>query len=152
MEEEVIRVIAKGPNWNPGSQNGKTVNAYKTQPVTFVISEDTNVKPKTPITVTKLSSDPKEFPKVTIKELSRFTAYDLTQLEPGTDIYAFTFTIDKADGSIMDYTNMSADLKPKTRELMSTAAAGRMFTIDNIQIIKDGVKKKIPSKVYYVTD
>jgi N-acetylmuramoyl-L-alanine amidase len=151
MEEEVIRVIAKGPNWNPGSQNGKTVNAYKTQPVTFVISKDTNVKPKTPITVTKLSSDPKEFPKVTIKELSRVTAYDLTQLEPGTDIDAFTFTIDKADGSIMDYTNMGADLKPKTRELMSTAAAGRMFTIDNIQIIKDGVKKKIPSKVYYVT-
>jgi N-acetylmuramoyl-L-alanine amidase len=40
MEEEVIRVISKGPKWNPGSQNGKVVNAYHTQPVTFVVTDE----------------------------------------------------------------------------------------------------------------
>lgn len=39
MEEEVIRVIKKGPKWTPASQNGKTVNAYRRQPVTFVVSD-----------------------------------------------------------------------------------------------------------------
>jgi protein TonB len=39
MEEEVIRVIRKGPNkWIPAMRNGRKVNAYRRQPVTFVIS------------------------------------------------------------------------------------------------------------------
>ena len=38
MEEEVIRILKKGPNWIPAQQNGKIVNAYRRQPITFVIS------------------------------------------------------------------------------------------------------------------
>lgn len=38
MEEEVIRVITKGPKWAPAIQNGVTVKAYRKQPVTFVMS------------------------------------------------------------------------------------------------------------------
>ena len=41
MEAEVVRVIAKGPNWIPAKQNGHLVNAYQTQPVTFVITGET---------------------------------------------------------------------------------------------------------------
>jgi protein TonB len=37
MEEEVIRIIKKGPKWTPGLQNGREVNSYRVQPVTFVI-------------------------------------------------------------------------------------------------------------------
>lgn len=40
MEKEVIRVIKKGPKWIPAIQNGKPVNAYRKQPVTFVITEE----------------------------------------------------------------------------------------------------------------
>ena len=39
MEEEVMRVIRKGPNWTAAMQNGKAVNAYRRQPVTFVVSD-----------------------------------------------------------------------------------------------------------------
>ncbi|MDP4262094.1 MAG: N-acetylmuramoyl-L-alanine amidase [Bacteroidota bacterium] len=39
MEEEAIRVISKGPKWLPGMQNGKAVNAYKKQPITFKVGE-----------------------------------------------------------------------------------------------------------------
>lgn len=42
MENEVIRVIKKGPKWKPGVQDGNQVNAYKTQPVMFVVSEKRN--------------------------------------------------------------------------------------------------------------
>jgi len=38
MEEEVIRVIKNGPKWIPGSQNGRVVNSYRRQPVTFLVS------------------------------------------------------------------------------------------------------------------
>jgi len=40
MEEEAIRVIKKGPKWNPAIQNGRKVKAYRKQPITFqVLSE-----------------------------------------------------------------------------------------------------------------
>jgi N-acetylmuramoyl-L-alanine amidase len=32
-----VDLISKGPNWIPGKQNGKIVNSYKKQPITFVI-------------------------------------------------------------------------------------------------------------------
>lgn len=38
MEEEVIRIIKKGPRWSPAIINGKPVNAYRRQPVTFEIT------------------------------------------------------------------------------------------------------------------
>lgn len=35
MEQEVIRVIKKSPNWKPAIQDGRKVNAYRRQPITF---------------------------------------------------------------------------------------------------------------------
>jgi hypothetical protein len=40
MEEEAIRMIQKGPDWIPGKQNGHLVNAYRKQPITFVIAKN----------------------------------------------------------------------------------------------------------------
>jgi antitoxin component YwqK of YwqJK toxin-antitoxin module len=39
MEKEVIRIIKNGPKWIPAVQYGRKVNAYRRQPVTFVVSE-----------------------------------------------------------------------------------------------------------------
>ncbi len=39
VEEEVVRIIAKSGAWNPARQNGKNVNAYRKQPVTFVVEQ-----------------------------------------------------------------------------------------------------------------
>jgi hypothetical protein len=35
MEEEAMRVIKRGPKWNPAVQNGRQVKAYRKQPITF---------------------------------------------------------------------------------------------------------------------
>jgi protein TonB len=40
MEEEAMRAIRKAPKWTPAIQNGRNVNAYKRQPITFVVSGD----------------------------------------------------------------------------------------------------------------
>jgi len=39
MEAEAVKIIKKGPKWTPALQNGRNVNAYRRQPVTFVVSE-----------------------------------------------------------------------------------------------------------------
>jgi protein TonB len=38
MEEESIRVIIKSGKWTPATQNGRNVNSYKRQSITFVVS------------------------------------------------------------------------------------------------------------------
>lgn len=40
MEKEVIRIIKNSGKWQPARQNGKTVNAYRRQPVSFITEED----------------------------------------------------------------------------------------------------------------
>ena len=39
MEEESIKIIKRGPKWTPALQNGRNVNAYRRQPITFVVEE-----------------------------------------------------------------------------------------------------------------
>lgn len=36
--EEAIRVIEESPNWIPAQQNGRIVNAYRRQPITFLFT------------------------------------------------------------------------------------------------------------------
>lgn len=40
MEQEVVRIIKKSGDWVPAQQNGRNVNAYRKQPITFMITED----------------------------------------------------------------------------------------------------------------
>ncbi|MBK7883170.1 MAG: energy transducer TonB [Chitinophagaceae bacterium] len=37
MEAEAVRAIKKSGNWKPAQQNGNQVNAYRSQPITFVV-------------------------------------------------------------------------------------------------------------------
>ena len=40
MEAEVIRMIKRSPKWIPAQLEGSFVNAYRQQPVTFVVQEE----------------------------------------------------------------------------------------------------------------
>ena len=40
MEEEVIRILKKSPKWVAAWQYGRTVKAYRKQPVTFVVEKN----------------------------------------------------------------------------------------------------------------
>jgi len=40
MEKEAVRVIQKGPKWIPAVQNGRQVNAYRKQPITFRVENE----------------------------------------------------------------------------------------------------------------
>jgi protein TonB len=38
MEDELIRIIKKGPKWMPAMQNGIPVNSYRVQRISFTVS------------------------------------------------------------------------------------------------------------------
>lgn len=46
LAEAAVKTVQNGPKWNPGLQNGKPVNAYHTQPITFVVQDDGDGKKK----------------------------------------------------------------------------------------------------------
>lgn len=49
MENEVVRIMKKAGNWEPATQNGRTVKAYRKQPVTFIVEDDgVNITTKEP--------------------------------------------------------------------------------------------------------
>lgn len=52
MEEEVVRVIGKSGKWIPAIQNKRPVNAYRKQPITFILdSDEFQIKTKVPYTL-----------------------------------------------------------------------------------------------------
>jgi hypothetical protein len=52
MEQEVVRIMKKSPSWTPAIMNGKPVNAYRKQPVTFMAAQEGfNIISKTPYTL-----------------------------------------------------------------------------------------------------
>jgi hypothetical protein len=51
MEEEVIRIIKRSGTWQAAVQNKRTVNAYRRQPVTFLVEDDDfDIQSKVPYT------------------------------------------------------------------------------------------------------
>lgn len=40
FKAEAIRVIKSSPHWIPAQQNGRTVNAYRRQPIVFLFTKD----------------------------------------------------------------------------------------------------------------
>jgi hypothetical protein len=51
MEQEVIRLIKTSGKWQPAVQNKRTVNAYRRQPVTFLVEDDEfSIQSKVPYT------------------------------------------------------------------------------------------------------
>jgi antitoxin component YwqK of YwqJK toxin-antitoxin module len=40
MEHEVIKMIRQSPPWDPAVQFGRKINAYRRQPVTFIVAEE----------------------------------------------------------------------------------------------------------------
>ena len=52
MEEEAVRIIKVGPRWVPAMQNGKKVNAIMSQPITFIVVNNSELtKSKSTLTV-----------------------------------------------------------------------------------------------------
>jgi hypothetical protein len=74
------------------------------------------------------------------------------QLPEGTEIVGYKFTIDLPNDDIVAVANTGKEFNSATKNLLLTTTAGRYITFDLITIMENGKEKKIPSKVYAVTN
>lgn len=51
MEKEVVRLMQKSGKWAPAIKDGKPINAYRRQPVTFLVEGDFDIKTDVPYTL-----------------------------------------------------------------------------------------------------
>jgi N-acetylmuramoyl-L-alanine amidase len=151
MEEEAVRLISKGPRWIPALQNGKQVNAIRKQPVTFVVTEQVN-KLITEASLQKTGNGIPKTPEISLDNLRKATPIQLLQLPEGTEIVSYKFTIDLDDDSIVEVPNTGNSFSPATTNQFNKASAGRMITFERITIMENGKEKKIPAKIYTVTN
>ena len=146
MEDEVIRLIKKGPLWIPAIQNGHIVRAYMQQPVTFEISEDPDAITKN--SKTTLIQNTTKIPEISVKELQNIDVYKLLQLPKNTEIISYEFSIDMPNNEIVVAKNTGNQFSNATKTQINNATPGRVIAIDNIRIRKDGEDKKITARVY----
>ena len=57
MEEEVLRIIKKSGRWTPAEQNNRKVNAYRRQPITFVVEQPDGINITTQVPYTLFVGD-----------------------------------------------------------------------------------------------
>lgn len=140
MEAEAIRLLQSSPDWVPAMQNGKQVNAYRKQPITFIVNEE-KVNQET-------GKD--KIPVITLADLINSTPHALLKLQDDISIISYTFTIDDEVGNIHESANNGAQFTSATNRLIQNATKGRILTVDKIRGIKNGKEIKFPAVVYKV--
>jgi len=164
MEEEAIRVVKKSGKWIPAIQNGKPVNAYRKHKLTFAVTGE-NKQPVTSgsslneaVVVGYKKTIPENLwtsspytPKISISELKKTNPFNLMGLPEEAILSSFTFTID-IDRDVTTITNTGDQFNEAIQKLINNTQPGHMLTMEDVVIVWNGKKQKIPSRFYAITD
>ncbi|MEZ5034325.1 MAG: N-acetylmuramoyl-L-alanine amidase [Chitinophagaceae bacterium] len=137
MEEEALRLIATGPKWQPAMQNGKAVKSYVQQPVTFQIIEELDVTNR--------------IPEISVRELQNATAKQILQIPDNVKLDNFIVSTDNQFGDIVEVSNNTNDFSQAgKRMLQNYLIIGNLIYFDNIIVLENKIRKKLPSKVFKI--
>jgi hypothetical protein len=157
MEEEAMRMIKKGPDWVPAIQNGRNVNAYKKQPITFVIGERrTSDINKIELPLYAYLINPEENPGATINLIDLKKVKQLKLQKTGSvqnyELMGFRISIDKPDPGkffkefVIKGNNFSDELLKSINDMDSEI----YIAIDNIDVKIDGKQRRLAPRLYRV--
>ena len=93
-----------------------------------------------------------KLPAIIKSDLKKASVTSLLGLPPATKVTSYTFTIDTENGVISEACNSGNNFSPATVRLIQNTGSGRIITLDDIRIEENGSEKKIPSRVYVVTN
>lgn len=146
LAQNVLKIMPSSPKWNPAYQNGKKVNSYHTQPITFVISETNDSKEQK-------TNPANTYPNAEASELKSREIHDLILVSKNNEILSFTMTIDLDNGDVRSVEHSGNQFTNTDKSFFDKyVKPGKLMTIDKILVRVDGQTKKIPSKVYFIKD
>ncbi len=139
LDKKIMQIVRNSPRWIPAKQNGITVSSYANKNITVAVNDPSNSS--------KLSIN-KPIPNTTPEQIKQMTLRQLAGLNPNDEIVSLVLTIDDENGDVL-VSNVNGDkLNEYGKKIIQTATKGRMLTIDQIRIKRDGADKKLASKVY----
>ena len=153
MENEVIKIIKKGPKWIPATQNGKIVKAYTKQPVTFQVEQEAEKLPAK-LQLKETGNGISQIQEISLAKLKKVTPLQLLQLSDGAAIVGYRFSIDISNKSdeIIFISDAGNRFNSAIKKQLNNATPGRLIVIDKIMIKKDSEEQKIAVKMYKVVD
>jgi len=138
-----LEIIPNSPKWKPAEQNGRPVNSYHTQPITFVISEGSDSKEK--------NNSGNTYPNIGATELKLKAIHDLIWVNKADEIVSFTMTVDLDNGGTKTMNHSGNQYTTADKYFLDQyVKPGHLMTIDRILVKIDGALKKIPGKVYFI--
>ena len=143
LVQKVLEIIPNSPKWKPAEQNGRPVNSYHTQPITFVISEGSDSKEK--------NNSGNTYPNIGATELKLKAIHDLIWVNKADEIVSFTMTVDLDNGGTKTMNHSGNQYTTADKYFLDQyVKPGHLMTIDRILVKIDGALKKIPGKVYFI--
>jgi hypothetical protein len=115
------------------------VNAYRKALVTYTVKD-----------LPPIDKKEVEKPEITLAELRKITPRQLLRIPDEAEIVSYIFTIDQDNGDVAESTNTGETFNEATKKLIAAANDGKLLVLDNISVVMDGRKRRIPSKIYYV--
>jgi len=155
MEQEAKRLIGDGPRWIPGIQNGHKVNSYKKQAIDFVVPNklSSNSSQNSSSNGVTTAYQPKPYtPKISIGELKKTNPTQLMGLPEEATLSSFTFTIDTDSLDIATITNTGSKFNETILKLINNTSPRHMITLENVAIVWNGKKQKVPARFYEITN
>jgi hypothetical protein len=137
-----LTLIKNGPKWMPGVQNGRQVNAYKTQTVVFALPDG-----KLPTASQWIQASGTKTPSLSVDEFKQATVYQLLGLPDGTEITGYRLNIHDSNREANLF-NTGPYFNSVTKDMINKTKAGALITFEEIRIKENGVEKRIPAKVY----
>jgi len=159
MEDEVLRVMKKSPNWIPAMQNGHKVAAYRKQPVTFVIAEDPKISVShysdAPIYAYLINSD--EGTTINLADLKKVNQLKLQKKDivQNCELLSFKITIAKpnpgnANKKNNDFVITGISFSRELLKAIDDLDSETIIILEDIKVKVDNIIKKLPPRIYQV--
>ena len=152
MEEECLRVINISPKWNPGFQNGRSVKAYRKQPITFVVAGEISNMNETGLPVNAYLISPEESPKIDLADLKKVKQLKLQKIGPvqSYELISFKITIDKPgpDKFFKEFVIKGNNFPDELIKVINSLDSETYITIEDIDVKIDGRQKRLPPRIY----
>jgi len=135
LAQNVLEIMPKSPKWKPARQNGKPVNSYHTQPITFVISDG--------------SEPDKNHSSVTdVSELQSKNVHDLIRASKDDEIVSFEMNLEKKDSWVTVSYHKGNSYTASDKEVMQAIPQANRLSIWKILVRRNGKEKKLNNIVY----
>jgi hypothetical protein len=89
-------------------------------------------------------------PSINVEDFKNLSVYQLLKVPENSEIESFTFSIDTDNGELAQYANKGSVLNSSVESLIKYAKAGKTVTIDEIRVTREGVSRKLPSRIYFL--